>query len=101
MARISAAPTRCSPRSERWAGARRRSRCDLARPETIGELFDGAASELGGIDVAVANAGVELIDVPFVDYTEDQYEGCDHVPVSPRRCVARAATRLATTRRTS
>lgn len=49
-------------------------RCDLAQPATLGSLFDRAVDELGGIDVVVANAGVELIDIPFVDYTEEQYD---------------------------
>ncbi|HEY5951883.1 MAG TPA: SDR family oxidoreductase [Kofleriaceae bacterium] len=48
--------------------------CEVAQPWSIGELFDRAATELGGLDIVVANAGVELIDVPFVDYSEEQYD---------------------------
>jgi 3-oxoacyl-[acyl-carrier protein] reductase len=48
--------------------------CDLAQPPSVAALFDRAAADLGGIDIVVANAGVELIDVPFVEYTEEQYD---------------------------
>jgi 3-oxoacyl-[acyl-carrier protein] reductase len=37
-------------------------------------LFAGAAAAMGGIDIVVANAGVDLVDVPFADYTEAQFD---------------------------
>ncbi|MEO1050733.1 MAG: SDR family oxidoreductase [Bacteroidota bacterium] len=40
----------------------------------IRELFAQAKSAFGGIDIVVANAGIELIDIPMTDYTEEQYD---------------------------
>jgi len=48
--------------------------CDVAQSSTVATLFNAAEKELGPLDIVVANAGIELIDVPFVDYTEQQYD---------------------------
>ncbi|MEO1097924.1 MAG: SDR family oxidoreductase [Bacteroidota bacterium] len=40
----------------------------------IQRLFSEAKSTFGGIDIVVANAGMELIDIPVADYTEEQYD---------------------------
>jgi len=48
--------------------------CDIAQPDQIAKLFARADEDLGGLDIVVANAGVELIEIPFVDYTEAQYD---------------------------
>jgi len=49
---------------------------DVARPDQVAGMFAQVTAAFGRIDIVVANAGVELIDVPFTDYTEAQY---DHV----------------------
>ncbi len=38
------------------------------------KLFEAAIESFGGVDIVIANAGIELIDIPFVDYTEEQYD---------------------------
>ncbi|GAB3433256.1 Rossmann-fold NAD(P)-binding domain-containing protein [Flindersiella endophytica] len=48
---------------------------DLARLEEIHHMFDEAESELGQLDIVVANAGVAVIK-PVVDCTEADY---DHI----------------------
>lgn len=47
---------------------------DVAQPNSVMHLFEQAERLLGGLDIVVANAGIELIDVPFADYTEAQYD---------------------------
>ncbi len=49
-------------------------RADVARPNEVRAMFATAVAEFGKIDIVVANAGIELIDVPFVDYTEAQVD---------------------------
>lgn len=48
--------------------------CDLARPESIAGVFERAVETFGPPAIVVANAGVELIDVPFTAYTERDYD---------------------------
>ncbi|MBV6647402.1 MAG: SDR family oxidoreductase, partial [Cyclobacteriaceae bacterium] len=40
----------------------------------IQRLFSEAKSAFNGIDIVVANAGMELIDIPVTDYTEEQFD---------------------------
>lgn len=47
---------------------------DVSRPDEIGRMFDAVASRFGGIDVVVANAGVELVDLAIADVTEEQFD---------------------------
>jgi 3-oxoacyl-[acyl-carrier protein] reductase len=49
-------------------------KAEIAQPDEIRTVFATAFAEFGKIDIVVANAGVELIDTPFVDYTEAQYD---------------------------
>jgi 3-oxoacyl-[acyl-carrier protein] reductase len=48
--------------------------CEIADTKSVARLFERAEAELEGLDVVVASAGIELIDIPFVDYTEAQYD---------------------------
>jgi 3-oxoacyl-[acyl-carrier protein] reductase len=48
--------------------------CEIAQPSSVAALFGRAEEELGGLDVVVANAGIELIDIPLIEYTEEQYD---------------------------
>ncbi len=47
---------------------------DNSKLSDIENLFSKTVQEFGGIDIVVVNAGIELIDIPFVDYTEEQYD---------------------------
>jgi 3-oxoacyl-[acyl-carrier protein] reductase len=49
---------------------------DIAAPASVAQLFERARHAMGLLDIVVANAGIELVDVPFTVYTETQY---DHV----------------------
>jgi 3-oxoacyl-[acyl-carrier protein] reductase len=49
-------------------------RADIAHSDQVRTLFADALAAMGGIDIVVANAGVELVDIPFADYTESQYD---------------------------
>jgi 3-oxoacyl-[acyl-carrier protein] reductase len=48
--------------------------CDISDVSSIKALFAQAEQALGHPDIVVANAGIELIDVPFTAYTESQYD---------------------------
>ena len=47
---------------------------DIRRPAAVRRLYAEGVAAFGGIDIVVANAGVELIDTPFGDYTEEQVD---------------------------
>ncbi|MFJ9211415.1 3-oxoacyl-[acyl-carrier protein] reductase [Streptomyces sp. L-9-10] len=47
---------------------------DMSKVSDIERLFTLALEQFGQIDIAVANAGIELISVPFVEITEDQFD---------------------------
>ncbi len=47
---------------------------NVAKPDELETLFQVARSTFGKIDIVVANAGVETIDLPIVDVTEDQFD---------------------------
>ena len=40
--------------------------------DEIRELFESAIETFGDVDIAVANAGLEIVDVATVDFTEEQ-----------------------------
>lgn len=46
---------------------------DVSRPGDCQALFDAATAHLGGIDIAVMNAGIQR-DAPFTDMTLDQWQ---------------------------
>lgn len=49
-------------------------RADVSRPDEVERLFTAATEELGALDIVVANAGVEIIDQPVLDATEEQFD---------------------------
>lgn len=49
-------------------------RADISKPAEIAHLFAAAKQQFGKIDIVVANAGVELVDVPVTAFTEEQYD---------------------------
>lgn len=50
-------------------------RADLGKPDEIRRLFDTAETQLGGLDIVVANAAIAVIK-PVVDLTDEDF---DHV----------------------
>ena len=49
-------------------------KADIRKKSDIENLFSQALAHFGQIDIVIANAGMELVNVPMVDYTEEQYD---------------------------
>jgi len=49
-------------------------RADITKPTELETLFDQAIDRYGTVDIVVANAGVELMDVSVLDTTEEQFD---------------------------
>ena len=47
---------------------------DVSRVEGIQGLYDAAVTEFGRVDVVVANAGMEKVNVPVSDVTEEDFD---------------------------
>lgn len=47
---------------------------DVSRVDQIQHLFRAAIDEFGSLDIVVANAGMEKVNVPFVDVTEEDFD---------------------------
>ncbi len=47
---------------------------DVSKVADIERLFTEAKTAFGKIDIVVANAGIELVETPVVDYTEKQFD---------------------------
>ncbi|MCF6402859.1 SDR family oxidoreductase [Chitinophaga filiformis] len=49
-------------------------KADLTKVEEISYLFQEALKQFGKIDIVVANAGIEMVETPVVDFTEEQFD---------------------------
>ncbi len=49
-------------------------KADVSMPAAITELFQQALARFGQIDIVVANAGIELVDKPFIEYTAMDFD---------------------------
>ncbi|HEY6900339.1 MAG TPA: SDR family NAD(P)-dependent oxidoreductase, partial [Puia sp.] len=49
---------------------------DVSKVADIARMFEEAKAEFGKIDIVVANAGIEMVETPVTDFTEEQF---DHV----------------------
>jgi 3-oxoacyl-[acyl-carrier protein] reductase len=47
---------------------------DVSKVAELERLFAEAKQAFGKIDIVVANAGVEMVEVPVVDFTEEQFD---------------------------
>lgn len=47
---------------------------DISRVADIERLFSEAKAAFGKIDIVVANAGIELVETPVTDFTEEQFD---------------------------
>ena len=47
---------------------------DISQVQDVQELFEKARLAFGRIDIVVANAGVELVNLPFANVTEEQFD---------------------------
>ncbi|WP_158569055.1 SDR family oxidoreductase [Chitinophaga silvisoli] len=49
-------------------------KADVSRPSSIEELYQQALAKFGHLDIVIANAGVEMVDTPFTNYTEKDFD---------------------------
>jgi 3-oxoacyl-[acyl-carrier protein] reductase len=47
---------------------------DVSKPADLERLFAEAKKAFGKIDIVVANAGIEMVEVPVTDFTEEQFD---------------------------
>jgi 3-oxoacyl-[acyl-carrier protein] reductase len=47
---------------------------DISKVAEIDRLFAEAKKKFGKIDIVVANAGIEMVEVPVTDFTEEQFD---------------------------
>jgi 3-oxoacyl-[acyl-carrier protein] reductase len=47
---------------------------DVSQADQVRDMFANTIGRFGRIDIIVASAGIEVIEIPFVDYTQDQCE---------------------------
>ena len=47
---------------------------DISKVAEIEKLFAAAKKVFGKIDIVVANAGIEMVETPVVDFTEEQFD---------------------------
>ncbi|HTE12016.1 MAG TPA: SDR family oxidoreductase [Chitinophagaceae bacterium] len=47
---------------------------DVSKPGDLEKLFSEAKKAFGKIDIVVANAGIEMVEVPVTDFTEEQFD---------------------------
>jgi len=47
---------------------------DIGQVAEVRNMFQTTLKEFGKIDIVVANAGIEVVNVPTVDITEEQYD---------------------------
>lgn len=49
-------------------------KADISRVADLERLFTEAKKAFGKIDIVVANAGIEMVEVPVTDFTEEQFD---------------------------
>jgi 3-oxoacyl-[acyl-carrier protein] reductase len=49
-------------------------KANVSDPAAIANLFAGVLTRFGKIDVVIANAGIEIVDTPFTEYTEADFD---------------------------
>src|SRR5258708_4167105 len=47
---------------------------DVSKVADLERLFKEAKAAFGKIDIVVANAGIEMVEVPVTDFTEEQFD---------------------------
>jgi len=67
-------------------------RCDVARPEQVNSMVDRVVAELGGIDIAVCNAGIITV-VPMLEMSPEEFQRIQDTNVTGVFLTAQAAAR--------
>ena len=64
----------CEAAAERLGAAAHAVRCDVTSPAEVQALMEATTRTLGGLDVLVNNAGIEIAK-PVTEHTDDEYRG--------------------------
>lgn len=71
-------------------------RCDVTQSGQVGEMLDRVTAELGGIDIAVCNAGIIAMK-PMLDMSPDEFQRIQSTNVTGVFITAQAAARAMVT----
>ncbi|NMO55302.1 SDR family oxidoreductase [Actinoplanes sp. TBRC 11911] len=66
---------------------------DATSAEGIKSLFDAAINEFGHVDIVVANAGIEIVNVNVADTTDEQFDRLNQINTRGSFLVLREAAR--------
>jgi NAD(P)-dependent dehydrogenase (short-subunit alcohol dehydrogenase family) len=66
--------------------------CDVTQPEQVTRMLDQVSAELGGIDVAVCNAGIITV-TPMLDMSPDEFQSIQDTNVTGVFLTAQAAAK--------
>ncbi len=67
-------------------------RCDVTQPDQVTEMLDRVTAELGGVDIAVCNAGIVSVS-GMLDMTPDEFQRIQSTNVTGVFLTAQAAAR--------
>lgn len=71
-------------------------RCDVTRPDQVSAMLDHAVAELGGIDIAVCNAGIIMMN-SMLDMSPEEFQRIQDTNVTGVFLTAQAAARAMVT----
>ncbi|OBG35179.1 SDR family oxidoreductase [Mycobacterium sp. E3198] len=66
--------------------------CDVTRPDQVDSMLDRVTAELGGVDIAVCNAGIITV-TPMLDMAPEEFQRIQDTNVTGVFLTARAAAR--------
>lgn len=67
-------------------------RCDVTRPDQVDDMLDRVTAELGGVDIAVCNAGIISV-APMLEMPPEEFQRIQDTNVTGVFLTARAAAR--------
>jgi NAD(P)-dependent dehydrogenase (short-subunit alcohol dehydrogenase family) len=67
-------------------------RCDVTRPDDVTDMLDRVTAELGGVDIAVCNAGIVAVE-GMLDMSHDEFRRIQSTNVDGVFLTAQAAAR--------
>ena len=66
--------------------------CDVTQPDQVSRMLDQITEELGGVDIAVCNAGIITVN-PVLDMSVEEFQGIQNTNVTGVFLTAQAAAR--------